>query len=144
MTLAGVLDLVLLATVPRLVASRSRRLWSVPVWLVTVAGLAATLTRGAWLGLGAGVMALFPAMRRGRWLLVGGLVVLAGVALVGPRHLSQRFVSMADPQDPTVREREYMWRSSVAMWRERPWLGWGPGGVKREYARYAVPEAIKQ
>lgn len=37
-----------------------------------------------------------------------------------------------------------MWRSGVAMWRERPLLGWGPGGVKREYSRYALPEAFKQ
>lgn len=37
-----------------------------------------------------------------------------------------------------------MWRSGTAMWRERPLLGWGPGGVKREYSRYALPEAFKQ
>ena len=30
------------------------------------------------------------------------------------------------------------------MWRERPVLGSGPGGVKREYPRYALPEAIKK
>ena len=30
------------------------------------------------------------------------------------------------------------------MWRERPLLGWGPGGVKREYSRYALPEAFKR
>jgi O-antigen ligase len=143
MTLAGVLNIVLLATVPRIIPGRNFRGWSVPVWVVTVAGLAATLTRGAWMGFGAGVLALLPAMRRGRWLLVGGLIVLAVVALAGPRNLSRRFVSMADPQDPTVREREYMWRSSAAMWREHPWLGWGPGGVKREYSRYVVPEAVK-
>ena len=37
-----------------------------------------------------------------------------------------------------------MWRSGVAMWRERPLLGWGPGGVKREYSNYALPEAYKR
>ena len=143
MTLAGVLSLVLLASVPRILPGPNLRGWSVPVWLVTVAGLAATLTRGAWIGFASGVLAFLPASRRGRWLLVGGLVVLAVAALAGPRNLSRRFASMADPQDASVLEREYMWRSSIAMWRERPWLGWGPGGVKREYSRYVVPEAVK-
>ena len=51
---------------------------------------------------------------------------------------------MADPEEAGVRERVYMWRSGLAMWRERPVLGIGPGGVKREYPRYALPEAVKK
>jgi O-antigen ligase len=50
---------------------------------------------------------------------------------------------MADPYDPTVREREYMWRSGLAMWEGHVWLGLGPGGVKREYWRYVIPGAVK-
>ena len=30
------------------------------------------------------------------------------------------------------------------MWRERPLVGWGPGGVKRVYSRFAQPGAFKQ
>ncbi len=144
MTLAGVLNLVLLATVPRLLPGQHVRGWSVPAWLITLAGLAATLTRGAWIGFASGVLAFLPMARRGRWLLVGGLLVLAAAALAGPSQLSRRFASMADPNDPTVREREYMWRSALAMWRDHPWLGLGPGGVKREYWRYVVPGAVKK
>jgi len=144
MTLAGVLDLVLLATLPRLVPGGGFRRWCVPAWLVTLAGLAATLTRGAWIGFVSGVLVFLPTTRKGRPLLVGGLVVLAAAALVGPQPLRQRLVSMSDPEDPTVREREFMWKSGLAMWRGRPWLGVGPGGVKREYRNYALPEAIKR
>ena len=144
MTLAGVLSLVLLATLPRLFPGPGFRAWSVPAWVITLAGLAATLTRGAWAGFASGVLAFLPVVRRGRWLLLGGLLVLAMAALAGPEQLSRRFQSMADPNDPTVREREYMWQSALAMWKEHPWLGWGPGGVKREYSRYALPEAIKK
>ena len=36
-----------------------------------------------------------------------------------------------------------MWQSGLAMWKEQPWLGVGPGGVKRQYWRYVVPEAVK-
>jgi putative inorganic carbon (hco3(-)) transporter len=144
MTLAGVLNLVLLATLPGLLISRPDRRWRIPVWLLTVGGLAATLTRGAWIGFGAGVLSALPAARKGRLVLVGGLVALALIALAGPAHLRQRVVSMGDPDDPTLKEREYMWQSGFTMWREHPWLGFGPGGVKREYRYYARPDARKQ
>jgi O-antigen ligase len=144
MTLAGVLSLVLLATLPRLLPGPGFRAWCLPAWVIILGGLAATLTRGAWLGFASGVLAFVPMVRRGRWLLVGGLLLLALAALAGPAALSRRFASMADPNDPTVREREYMWQSALAMWKQHPWLGHGPGGVKREYSRYALPEAMKK
>lgn len=143
MTLAGVLNIALLATLPRVLPGGFRA-WSAPVWLLTVTGLAMTYTRGAWLGLGVGAAALLPMSRRGRLALLAGLVLLPVIFLVGPRDLSHRFRSMFDPGEAGITERVYMWRSGTAMWRERPLLGWGPGGVKREYSRYALPEAFKQ
>jgi len=144
MTLAGVLSLVLLSTLPRILPGPMFRRWSPPVWGITLGGLAATLTRGAWVGLASGVLAFLPVVRRGRWLVIAGLLLAAAAALAGPGPLSRRVASMTDPNDPTVKEREYMWRSAFTMWRERPWLGYGPGGVKREYSRYALAEAVKK
>ena len=37
-----------------------------------------------------------------------------------------------------------MWESGLMMARQHPWLGFGPGGVKREYAAFALPEATKK
>jgi len=144
MTLAGVLNVILLATLPRLLSSVRIRRIDVPAWAITLGGLAATLTRGAWLGFVAGVLSLSLTVRRGRGVLIGGLVVLALGALAGPAALRHRLVSMTDSQDATLREREYMWRSGLTMWRERPWLGFGPGGVKRVYVNYALPDATKK
>jgi len=144
MTLAGVLSLVLLATLPRLLPGVGElRRFGVP-WLVMLGGLVATYTRGAWIGFAAGVLTVAATVRRGRWLLLAGLLLLAGAALMAPRELRHRFLTMADPEEAGVRERVYMWRSGLAMWRERPVLGIGPGGVKREYPRYALPEAVKK
>jgi O-antigen ligase len=143
MTLSGVLNIVLLATLPRVLPGGFRS-WSAPVWLVTAAGLAMTYTRGAWLGLAAGAAAFLPMSRRGRWALLAILVVLPTLLFFGPRELSHRFRSMSDPDEAGIKERIYMWRSGVSMWREHPLLGWGPGGVKREYTRYALPEAFKK
>jgi len=144
MTLAGVLSIALLSLLPRLFPGGGLRLkWAFP-WLVTLAGLVATYTRGAWIGFAAGAVSLLPTERRGRLLIVVGLALLLGAAAVGPYELRNRVRHMFDPGESGIVERRYMWQSGLTMWRERPLLGWGPGGVKREYSRYALPEAFKK
>jgi putative inorganic carbon (HCO3(-)) transporter len=143
MTLAGVLSLLLLAGLPRTLGTRHPG--RAGAWLLMLAGLVASYTRGAWIGFGAGVLALLPALRRGRLLLVGGLAALVLLAaLAGPHALQRRLQAMVDPAEQSVRERLFMWHSGVAMWRERPWLGVGPGGVKRLYPAYVSPDAGKR
>jgi O-antigen ligase len=140
MTLAGVLSLNLLASLPRvLMATRPRASWAVVAWLVGGAGLAATYVRGAWMGFLAGMIVLLGLMPRRRWLALAGAAALALVVLLTP-GLRQRAESIVDPADPTARERWAMWTSALQMAREHPLTGVGPGGVKREYARYAAPE----
>jgi hypothetical protein len=144
MTLAGVLTLVLLVSVPRLLPGPWRQGLLAAPWLLMVSALAATYVRGAWLGFGAGMVAVIALAQRGRALVALALIGLVGLALVGPGQLQQRLRSMTDPQEATIKERVYMWRSGGAMLQERPLLGVGPGGVKHEYPRFAVPEAVKQ
>lgn len=144
MTLAGVLTLILLVGLPQLFArgQRTPRRWA--WWLVTLAGLGVTYVRGAWVGFVGGLGVVLLTLRRGRTTMVVGIVLVLSIALLGPERLSSRVRSIVDPSDPTARERLYMWKSGLAMWRERPWLGVGPGGVKRAYAQYALPEAVKK
>jgi len=144
MTLAGVLLPVLLVTLPRLLVGGSYRGRLAGPWLVMLWGLIVTYTRGAWIGFGAGVLTVAATVRRGRWLLVTGLVVLVAAGLVAPRELRHRLLSMADAGEAGVRERLFMWKSGLAMWRERPLVGVGPGEVRREYPRFALPEAAKK
>lgn len=144
MTLAGVLNVILLLVAPRLLPGPARHLRLLPAWLVMAFGLAATQVRGAWLGFVAGLLALVPLSRRGRHLLVGGLAAAVLLGLLGPAPLRDRLLSMADPHDVTVKERLYMWQSGLTLWRERPFLGHGPGGVTREYRRVARPEALRR
>jgi len=144
MTLAGVLNIMLLVTLPRVLPGRFRA-WSVPVWLLTLAGLVMAYTRGAWVGFAVGAAALLLMVsRRGRIALLVSLALLPLIFLLGPRDLRHRFRSSFDLEEAGIKERVYMWRSGVNMWRERPLLGWGPAGVKREYTGYALPEAYKR
>src|SRR5207244_1119547 len=91
----------------------------------------------------AGVVVLAGAMRRGRAVVFGSLVVLAVVLLLLP-GVRTRLRSVADPNDPTSSERVFMWRRGFAMAREHLFLGIGPGQVKRIYPRYAAPEVTNK
>src|SRR3989442_557102 len=131
MTLGGVLVLILLVGLPRLLAGslRARGRWG--LWLVTLAGLGVTYVRGAWVGFLAGLGVLLLTLRRGRIFMIIGIALMLTIALLGPERLSSRVRSVVDPNDVTVRERLYMWKSGLATWREQPWLGVGPGAVGR-------------
>lgn len=144
MTHAGVLTLILLVSLPRLLPGAGRSAAMAAAWLLMVLSLAATYVRGAWLGFAAGMATLVVLARRGRWLIAIALAALVGLALAGPDQLRHRVLSMTDPEEATIKERVYMWRSGAAMLREHLLLGVGPGGVKRQYVRYALPEAVKK
>lgn len=142
MTLAGVLNLVLLATLPRVVAVGSasgRELWPIAAWLAGAVGFAFTYVRGAWIGFVLGIVTLLALVRRGRILTLGAALVLVAVVALVP-GVRRRAESIVDPADPTTRERLAMWRSGLEMTRAHPLLGVGPGQVKREYPRYVAPE----
>ena len=145
MTLGGVLSLILLALAPLLrPGERSRPdWWRIVAWLVAGAGFALTYVRGAWLGFLAGTATMLSLVRRGRTVIAAGVLILAVVVLLAP-GLRRRAESIVDPSDPTARERILMWRSGLAIAHDHPVLGVGPGGVKREYPRYASPDALLQ
>lgn len=140
MTLAGVLSLILLSSLPPLLAvPRASAPWGFLAWLAGGAGLVATYVRGAWIGFLAGVAVLLGLAPRRRWLVMAGAVAVALLVLLTP-GLRHRAESIVDPTDPTVRERWALWASALQMARDHPLTGVGPGGVKREYLRYAAPE----
>ena len=140
MTLAGVLSLVLLSTLPRLLPqSGATSFWRRAAWVATAIGLGATYVRGAWVGFAAGVVTLLGLVRHGRTIVAVGVVALALALFLVPT-VRRRAESTVDPTDPTARERLAMWASALRMARDHPLIGVGPGHVKREYPRYAAPE----
>lgn len=110
--------------------------------------LFATMTRGAWVGMGGGILFFlgFLAVRfraslwRRRGLLIGalaGLLILTavGVQVVGPQRISQRFSDLH-----TFSQRQYVWNVAHRMANERPILGQGLGSFKVLYFRTLVKE----
>ena len=128
-----------------------------------VGGVVVSLTRGAWVGLAvaATVGALVATARRpgiGIWQAAGGALALLAVAVgltlssrgftsliptYDPAHMDeilQRLASFgALSRDPNVALRLEGYRNALAVWRERPWIGWGVGAYGDMF-RYSTGE----
>jgi O-antigen ligase len=143
MTFAGILMLIaLLALAQLLFTSRSRASYGLTLAsLLLIASLVMTHTRGAWIGLAAGG-ALILGFRQKRLLLALPVVAVV-IFLASPGAVQQRIRSIIDPQDATAQDRLSMWSSGARILRDHPWTGVGIGGVKRVYAAYKHPNALR-
>jgi O-antigen ligase len=144
MTFAGILMLSALVVLAQLLfIPRSRLSYGLMLSLVLLtAALVMTHTRGAWIGLMAGV-ALILGFFQKRFLLALP-VVAAVIFLAAPEAVRERIRSIVDPQDVTARERLYMWGSGLQLIRDHPWTGVGMEGVERVYPVYKHPNAVRE
>ena len=139
MTYAGLL----LVFVPLLGArgisggSRPARAFDAAVALAGALAMALTLTRGAYLGLAVGVVAVLLAGRPRFALLAPFAIALFFVLM--PLPVRDRLASATNPRDVTLNDRVAMWKAGRAMVADHPLFGVGPGRVKPLYAQYRVP-----
>jgi O-antigen ligase len=124
--------------------------------------LAATRTRGAWLGGAAGLLTVL-ALARPRWSRRAVAVALIAVALAAsaalipgpanPRYIGDQKrlasgidVAQAsfDPQSIALRTRLGLWRRTLEMVRDHPIWGVGPGNWPIVFPRYAEPSASRE
>lgn len=141
MTFSGVLMLADLLLVARLVARGTTAGWRLFALVPINAALVATLTRSAWVGLAAGLLALLLLGRRRLllWWVPVGLLLL----LLLPPSVLERAASIVDPEDATNHDRLCMAQAGLAMIRERPLVGQGPDMVELRYPLYRLPEATR-
>lgn len=140
MTFAG--QLAILGPVALGVALVGRGRWRALASVTVVVGalcLAATFTRSAWLGAGAGVVVMLACVRPRAILVVAAVGAL--VIAVAPGPWSERLRSIADPAHATNVERTRMWRAGLHMFRDYPWTGVGLMDLKPVYERYRDPDA---
>lgn len=118
---------------------RRRLMWSLPAVVLGGSTLLLGLTRGAWTGLAGGLL-LAVAVSRSRALILLPLVAVLAF-LVAPQPVVQRVSSTFDLHDPATRERLAMYDAGLAMVRDHPVLGLGPGLVQPAFADYRSEEA---
>jgi O-antigen ligase len=143
MTFAGILMLIALVVLAQLLFIPHSRLFYglLGSLALLTAALVMTHTRGAWIGLAAGVT-LILGFRQKRFLLALPVVAVV-IFLASPEAVRARIRSIVDPQDVTARERLYMWGSGLQILHDRPWTGVGIRGVKSVYPAYKHPNAVR-
>lgn len=144
MTLGGFLLLVgVLALSYALVPTRERKsVWIYAATLLILTALLTTLSRNAWVGLAVGTAVVAVVVQRKRVVLCLAAAVL--VVLMVPHSVRERVKSILNLRDDTAVERIYMWKSGIEMLMDKKLLGFGPGQVKNNYARYANPGAARK
>ncbi len=127
------------------------------VTAVSLLGVIASWSRGAWLSLGVAtaVLVLFWPRKlwQGAFLLLLGVAVLLGGMQVGlvPASVSERITSFSEDlrfgdvrgeditdENYAVLERLAHWQAALAMAQDHPWLGIGFGNYEPAYADYAL------
>jgi O-antigen ligase len=141
MTLAGVLALVLVASVPWLIARGRGFGWRLPAWVVGLAALGLTYVRGAWLAVVVGVAGVVLAAWKGNRRVFALAAILGLVALLAAGLAYRSRVD--DEHDDSTRDRLIMLDAGLRMARDHPWLGIGVGQVKHLYPVYA-PDAPRR
>lgn len=105
-----------------------------------LAGLLATLSRGSWIGWAAGLLsfAVLAGARSRRHLWLAGILLAAAAAAVAAYPPVQaRALSTLDPEPN--QDRLLLWRASLRMAADHPWVGVGFGAFVREYPKYRLP-----
>ena len=117
------------------------RLALIPVLLA----LLLSFSRGALL-LGVPAVLLVMGWRAGgqwRWMALG--LVLLGALVLIPLLSVPRFASLLDLEQGGTFFRLELWRSTLALIRDRPWFGVGPGNFTTTYrTRYVLPSAWQE
>ena len=136
-------------------------LWLMLALSLELGYLAVARTRGAWLG-GALGMAVFFALRRptisraagAAALAIGAAVALAAIVpgrwTAHDSRDAKRFApggqvlrDAVDPNSPVARTRLGLWRRTLALYREHPLSGIGPGNFAVVFPRFAEPGATE-
>jgi putative inorganic carbon (HCO3(-)) transporter len=129
----------LLALGPALAGGFRERIAVCAVQVPVLAGLVATLSRGAWMGWLAGLVCFAVlAGTRGRSWQVRVLALVAATVAVAAAHppARARVLSTLDPQRNL--DRILLWKATLRMVADHPWTGVGFGAFVREYPNYRL------
>jgi len=111
----------------------------------------ASQTRAAWVAsAGAGILLLgWVIQSRTVWRRLAGLAAIFAamtmiMALTRPEApLSQRAVATLDTRDESLRQRLYLWKHTLPLIAERPFLGWGFSTLLGRFPDLGSPEYVR-
>lgn len=139
MTTSELLMIALLLTLPFVVHPRTPLRWRIAGMLAVIPmgiALYATVTRGAYLAAGAGM--LFIALVRNIKLIIPLVLLVALVVLFAPPYVQQRLASITDIHHPENATRVMLWSTGITIFAHYPVVGVGDIDLRELYDRYAT------
>ncbi|SDG74058.1 O-antigen ligase family protein [Alloyangia pacifica] len=117
---------------------------------VLIAGLLATQSRGALIGLALGLIVLSTSFTRKQFLAAGmiGVLVVMLAGAVASDELIERFTSIlstateGEAQDTSTEGRLASWTVAYNLFNEHPWFGVGQGNFKAYYQNGALDDGL--
>lgn len=99
-----------------------------------------SLTRSMWVGISVSLTAfviyyIIAYMPRFIWFAVPGWAVLIAIVILVP-GVKNRVTSIFDPDNPTNKDRIYMFQVAMNISKDHPVTGVGPNGIEKVYDRY--------
>ncbi len=143
--LGGFLEMILTLGLAYTMASRLSPLWKVVLGyasLVIMAGIAVTISRGAWISTSVALLVFFCALATQRAYRIPALIVLAlmvgaGIYLVTRTPVFEaRVKQIGIPKHSELDTRILIWNGAVGVWRENPWWGVGPGHFDYRFGQH--------
>jgi O-antigen ligase len=113
-------------------------------WLVIAAmlpvlvALWATVTRGAYVAVTAGI--LFIAIVRNRRVVIPVILLVAVLILFSPPYIKGRIESIVDVNHPENKVRLELWKAGIAIFKDHPVVGVGDIDTGRLIDKYADPD----
>jgi O-antigen ligase len=144
MTLAGVLAMMLVGTLPRLARVGAEARWLGAAWIVSGAALAVTYVRGAWVGFAAGAVMAAAGLGRRGIVAVAIMLVFVSVLIAVLPNVRARVETIPDPSNATARDRLVMLGVGLRLAGDHLLAGIGPGNVKRVYPQMVPPEGFRR
>ena len=139
MTTSELLMIALLLTLPFVVHPRTPSRWRIAGMLAVIPmgiALYATVTRGAYLAAGAGI--LFIALVRNIKLIIPLVLLVALLVLFAPPYVQQRLASITDIHHPENATRVMLWSTGITIFEHFPVVGVGDIDLRELYDRYAT------
>ncbi|HYE33566.1 MAG TPA: O-antigen ligase family protein [Methylomirabilota bacterium] len=116
--------------------------------LMMLAGLAVTISRGAWVAAGVSVTLFLLFILRKRELRIPALIVLGVLILGGIFFARQSFIAKYRSKQAHVESgfvvRKNLWDAAIQIWKKHPLFGAGPNHYVLLYPAYRAPEVQYQ
>jgi O-antigen ligase len=126
-------------------ANKNAQRFTILVSLLAAISIVTSFTRGAWLGVAAGIVVIsLYVNHKVRWGVLTALIVVLGVGAASSAHIRNRLTSIVSTEISSNAVRIDLWRANLEMFKDYPIFGVGYGINEKILGGYFKKMGIEQ